>query len=234
MQKAIEVILKTHPIKKLFLFLWIFIFAGSIIYSFFFFAEHGVGKSLHLIRSFIDTKDHFTVVLFYLLLFAVRNLFFIPASVLLVVSGILFGVWEGVLWAGIGQIIGAMVGFFFVRYFGREFFQHWESKTVEIIDKKIEAHGIMILAALRIVPILPFDGINFSAGLSRIHARDFFLGTALFVWPDVLLYVLIGNAFDGPMTVIAIGVVLFLIILGIWYFKRHPYFADIFEKKEME
>ncbi|MEI7511246.1 MAG: TVP38/TMEM64 family protein [Candidatus Peregrinibacteria bacterium] len=232
MQKYIAIFLKAHPIKQAFFFIWIITFTGSIVYSLFFFSEHGIGKSLHLIQAFVDTKDHLTLVVFYLLIFALRNIFFIPASVLLIVSGILFGVWEGVLWAGIGQTIGAMVGFLFARYFGREFFQHWESPTVAMIDKKLEAHGIMTMAALRIVPILPFDGINFSAGLSRIHGRDFFLGTFLFVWPDVLLYVLIGKAMGGPVFIISLIVVFIAILGGIWYFKKHPHFADIFEKKE--
>ena len=46
----------------------------------------------------------------------------------------------------------------------------------------------------RIVPLLPFGLVNFSAGLTRLRYRDLALGTVVGAAPKVFAYVALGGS----------------------------------------
>lgn len=230
MRKMLQQLMNAHPVKRWILLLWIIVFLGGVITSIFIVSSLGIEKTILFFTNAINGEVSYKTVIIYLLFYVFRNIFFIPITLLIGISSIIFGVFWGIILAGIGEIIGAIIGFFVARYLGREFFQSVENHTVELIDRTIESHPFLTIAALRIIPIFPFDIINFSAGLSRIHFRDFLIGTAFFVWPDTILYVLIGNSFTNPKTLFYVFITLIIIGMIFWYFKTHPHFKDFFLK----
>ena len=225
MDKIIANFKKAHPVKQAILSLWAVFFLGGILYSIFFLAEHGFEDSL---KNILGAGISFQTVFIFWLLFVLRNVFFIPMALLLVIAPVVFGFWEGILIAGIGQLLGAVFAFLFSRYYGQEFFETKNSKMMQVVNDKLHNYGILSIVLLRMIPIFPYDIINFASGISRISLRSFAAATALSVWPDCLFYGFLGGSLDNPISFLY-AVSFGLVIFGfLWYLKTHPKFKDFF------
>ena len=148
MQYLIKHFHSAHPIKKIIILLWLASFVGGILFSIFYLTQHGIKESF---TTFFGSGLNITTISIFLLIFIVRTLFFIPVSILMIASPFIFGgFWIGLLMAGIGEIIGAVVGFIFARYYGQDFFQKAQkkSKTMQIINEKMNDFGALAVGVL--------------------------------------------------------------------------------------
>jgi uncharacterized membrane protein YdjX (TVP38/TMEM64 family) len=83
---------------------------------------------------------------------------------------------------------------------------------------------------LRLVPLFPFNGINFGSGLTGIRLRDYVLGTAIGIVPGVFVYqylyarlgekvlsegFTLADLYD-PHLLIAVGLFIAFIVIGKW------------------
>ncbi len=231
MDRIIKNFRKAHPIKQGVMVAWLCFFVAGIS-SLFIFSTHEIKEFL---LNFLGNKISLTTVLLFWGLFILRIVFFLPMSILLILSPLVFGnIWLGILFSGIGQIIGASAGFFLARYYGQEFLETKNSKMMSLVNHKLEKYGTLSIILLRIIPVFPYDIINFASGLSRIKFSAFFLATAVSVWPDCLLYGLLGGSFDNPRS-LAFAATLAIFIFGLlWYLKTHPDFKDFFVMKIKE
>jgi len=227
MQYLIKHFHSAHPIKKIIILLWLASFVGGILFSIFYLTQHGIKESF---TTFFGSGLNITTISIFLLIFIVRTLFFIPVSILMIASPFIFGgFWIGLLMAGIGEIIGAVVGFIFARYYGQDFFQKAQkkSKTMQIINEKMNNFGALAVGVLRLTPVT-FDIINFGAGVSKMKFSHYFWATFFSVWPDCLTYVAIGAAINNPYSLIYSGITILLLLGLFWYLKQHPKYKEIF------
>jgi uncharacterized membrane protein YdjX (TVP38/TMEM64 family) len=225
MERIINSFRKAHPVKQTVIILWIIFFLTGI-FSLLYFPTKEVESFLF---SIIGTGFSIQTLAIFWGLFVLRVLFFFPMSVLLVLSPIIFGnLWLGILLSGVGQMIGASFGFFLARYYGQEFIETKNSHLMEVVNHKLEKHGILSIVLLRIIPVFPYDLINFASGLSRLRYSCFLGATSLSVWPDCILYGSLGGATQDH-TVLIFSLCFALAIFGfLWYLKTHPKFKDFF------
>jgi uncharacterized membrane protein YdjX (TVP38/TMEM64 family) len=133
-------------------------------------------------------------------------------------GGAIFG---GVIGAGLAVVsvtLGATASFLFTRYYAKEFVTQklggrpWFVKLNEGLDKS----GLYFVIFTRVVPVFPFNGANFAAGVTRVSFRDYFLGTLLGVIPANIIFV---NAGSQAMEAVSgegmdTGAILWLSLLG--------------------
>ena len=98
----------------------------------------------------------------------------------------MFGVWWGTFWTTIAAIVAAIAAFAFTRTVGREFVSRKLTGKWEAIDAEIKQGGLFYMFAVRLLPIIPYGLVNFSAGLTSIKFKDYFIGTLLGTLPGVL------------------------------------------------
>jgi uncharacterized membrane protein YdjX (TVP38/TMEM64 family) len=75
----------------------------------------------------------------------------------------------------------------------------------------------------RIVPLLPYGVVNYSAGLTHLSYRDMALGTVIGAAPKVFAYAALGGSLSdlgSPEALVAIGLWVVLAITGA-LFVRH-------------
>ena len=144
---------------------------------------------------------------------------------------VLFGLWQGILIAGVGAIISDSTGFWIARYYGKDFVAGSEVKMLKILNQKVESHGVLSIVLLRIIPIFPGDIINFGAGLSKLKYRYFLWATVLSVWPDCIFYGLLGGSVSDPISLLYTVVFGIFIFFVLWYFKSHPEYGELFIMK---
>lgn len=227
LQKIIRFFRLAHPVKKGIVLLWAAFFVAGILFSIFFLTENGIEKTF---TTFLGEGITLTNALVFWSLFIVRTLFFVPVSVLMIAAPFIFGgFWEGLLMAGIGEIIGAVVGFLFARYYGQEFVDHFmkNSKTLDVLNEKMEKFGGIAVGLLRVTPVT-FDIINFGAGISKMKFSRYWWATVISVWPDCMVYVSLGGAISNPINLLYTISTVIILALVIWYLKQHPEYREMF------
>lgn len=99
----------------------------------------------------------------------------IPGTLVPIVIGALYGIWPGILYAWIGNMIGSIIAFWIARRFGRPVVKKIVSEEkIQRYDNYLHSRRIMIWVVY-FIPLLPLDVLSFVIGLSQIRFR-FFLG----------------------------------------------------------
>lgn len=147
------------------------------------------------------------------LIYIAATIFALPGSILTIGGGLIFGAFWGTLinWTSAG--LGAMISFLIARYLGRNAIAKiLKSKGVlQGLDDKIGKNGFYSVLILRLVPLFPFNGLNFGLGLTKISFRDYTLATLLGMLPGTFVYTSLGSAgrhvnFSDPATWLQIQV----------------------------
>ena len=146
----------------------------------------------------------------------------IPKSVLNVAAGLTWGFVGGSLLVYLGSVLGATLAFLIGRSLGRDAIERFTGARVARVDEMLRHHGLATVIGVRLIPVLPFTAINYTAGLPAVRRSDFALGTALGIIPGTLAYVALG-AFGlelGWPFWLAVGVLGGLTTIGVFLADR--------------
>jgi len=144
-------------------------------------------------KAWLVNQGPFAPVVFVLVYFA-ATILCLPGSLLTLAAGALFGVGPGLFFVFLGSNLGANGAFFVSRYFGRELVLRLLRKKASFLETKIEKHGFNAILVLRLLPIVPFNVLNYACGLAPIRWLDYFGATTLGMIPGIFIYVSLGNA----------------------------------------
>ena len=119
----------------------------------------------------------------------------IPALVLYVAGGIMFGPLLGGFYSIVGNVLGAALAFIMARYWARGYFEKKVStKMRNRFDKFSLKHGPLAIFLLRVNPLTSSDIFSYIAGLSKMNFWKFILGTGLGLAPLVYAQTYAGDA----------------------------------------
>ncbi len=142
-----------------------------------------------------------------------------PGSVGSAAAGLLFGPVLGTVVTVIGATIGATAAFFLGRWLGRDAVRSIAGRGADRVDEFVGVSPLKSVLALRLLPVLPFNLVNYGAGLTRLPARDYVLGTAVGIIPGSILFVTAGSSLDNPGSLrffVSVGLLaVFIIVSGL-------------------
>lgn len=130
----------------------------------------------------------------FIVLYVIITVAFLPASVVTLGAGVVFGVVKGSLFVFIGAMLGATAAFLVGRYIARD----WVSRKVasndkfQAIDEAIAREGRKIIFLIRLSPAFPFNLLNYALGLTKVSLKDYILGTTGII-PGTIMYVYLGS-----------------------------------------
>ena len=161
-----------------------------------------VARALHLgdrladLRSWIEGLGPWGPLVF-LLLYVAAVVAAVPGSALTVAAGALFGSVLGVALVSVGATLGASLSFLIARYFAREGTAQWLSRSDKFrrLDELTQRRGPIIVALTRLVPIFPFNLLNYGFGLTRVPFWTYVFWSWLCMLPGTAVYVVGGDAF---------------------------------------
>jgi len=133
----------------------------------------------------------------FLLLFSIGPVFMWPEMILAMTAGLAFGPIWGTLLTIIGATLGGTLAFLVARYLGRDFVKRFIQGKMKMLDEKSAEHGFKIIFFLRLIPLVPFNALDYAAGLSKIRLRDYILGTFLGIMPGAFAYVNLGSNLEN-------------------------------------
>jgi uncharacterized membrane protein YdjX (TVP38/TMEM64 family) len=153
------------------------------------------GQYLGALREWIDGLGAWGPVVF-VLLYAVAVVAALPGSALTVAAGALFGSAIGIVVVSVAATLGASLSFLVGRYFAREATAQWlsQKETFRKLDRMTEERGAIIVALTRLVPIFPFNLLNYGFGLTRVPFWTYFFWSWLCMLPGTVLYVVGADA----------------------------------------
>jgi uncharacterized membrane protein YdjX (TVP38/TMEM64 family) len=132
---------------------------------------------------------------FYMVIYILACVFFIPGSILTLGAGVLFGVVKGSIIVSVAATVGATCAFLAGKYLARD----WVAKKIranpkfQAIDEAVAREGWKIVGLTRLSPVFPFNLLNYAYGLTRVSLRDYFFASWIGMMPATVMYVYIGS-----------------------------------------
>jgi phospholipase D1/2 len=155
------------------------------------------------------------------------SLILFPVTVLNVATVFTFGPILGNLYALVGWLASASMGYGIGRGIGREMVAKLARSWLDRLIQPAERHGFLTVLTMRVFPVAPFTLVNFFVGASGIRFRDFFLASVVGRIPGIIMLTLAGVQIESflrqpaVMSMVLLGLILILIPLATgWLFKR--------------
>jgi len=119
----------------------------------------------------------------------------VPASVLTLGGGYLFGLPVGFLADSIGATVGATAAFLLGRTIGRSFVisKLNDYPKFQAVAIAIQRSGFKIVLLLRLVPLLPFNMLNYLLSVTPVSIWEYMLASWLGMMPITLALVYVGT-----------------------------------------
>ena len=155
--------------------------------------------------------------------YALLTVALVPGSPLTIAAGALYGVAGGALVSVIGATIGATVSYLISRRSTSGAIDEVRGDRITAIEARLSGRGVWALLVLRLIPIVPFNALNYAAGASGLGTRDYVLATGFGIVPGAILYAAIGAGLDNPLSplfVIAVAAALALAVVTVMVARR--------------
>jgi uncharacterized membrane protein YdjX (TVP38/TMEM64 family) len=145
-----------------------------------------------------------------------------PGAPLTLLAGATLGIFWGTIISIIGNTLGAIAAFLVARYCLRNYVTkkiYNKYPKIEKYEGKFFKNGFMTVIFLRLIPLFPFNALNYILGVSRVSFKDYALGTFFGIIPGTLAFVYFGESlsmlspFHIAMSVLAIA--------GLTYIGKH-------------
>jgi len=118
----------------------------------------------------------------------------LPGSILTLLAGALFGPVFGGIYALVGATLGATLSFLIARYIAGDLATSKFGGKLGYIKEGVDAEGWRFVAFVRLVPVFPFNILNYLLGLTGIPLRHYFLASLICMSPGTIAYSYAGYA----------------------------------------
>jgi uncharacterized membrane protein YdjX (TVP38/TMEM64 family) len=164
---AVVILFKTLPVKD-----WLVAFQGYV---------KGLGFAGYVL---------FAVV------YALCCVLFVPASILTLGAGAIYGQWVGTGVVLCGATLGATLSFLLARTVLRKKVEGMTSGNAKFraLDRAIGKEGAKIVFLIRLAPVFPFTYINYAFGLTAVKVLPYILASFFGMIPGTFAYVYLGSA----------------------------------------
>ncbi len=128
----------------------------------------------------------------FMLIYIIGTVFFLPGSVLTLAGGALFGPVFGTFYNLTAATIGAMISFIAARYLAHDWVEKKTGGRMKQLKQGVEGEGWKFVAFVRLVPLFPFNILNYALGLTKIKFSHYSIATYIFMLPGAIAYTYLG------------------------------------------
>lgn len=152
----------------------------------------------------------------YIVVYALATVAVMPGGPLTVLAGLLFGPLLGTAVTLIGASLGATAAFGLARRLGRARIHRLLGDRLLRADGWLAERGFATVLSLRLVPVVPFNLLNYAAGLTGVQPRAYVGATVLGIAPGTFAYAALGGTAADPLSVPFLGAVLLVVALSVF------------------
>ena len=132
--------------------------------------------------------------IFFVLVYSLATVLFVPGSILTVVGGALFGPLWGTLWNLSGATMGATLAFAIARHLGADWVARRAGERMGRLIRGVEEEGWRFVAFVRLVPLFPFNLVNYAFGLTRVRLAEYAITSFVCMAPGAVAFTYLGYA----------------------------------------
>jgi len=104
----------------------------------------------------------------------------IPSEIVLLATGMIWGLFLGGIMAIIGSMGAALLCFYISRKGGRPLAEKFVGENaIDTFDEFIQKYGMGAIIVTRFIPFIPFDVISYTSGLVDLDVKTYTIGTLL-------------------------------------------------------
>lgn len=170
-----------------------------------------------LMAALSGAQDEWWIFPLLLAAYVLGGLVFFPLTVLIAVTGMVFGPFQGFLCALAGGMASGWAGYLAGRWTGAKSIRNMSGRTFRAVYRGLQKQGIVTVAALRMVPIAPFTVVNMVMGAAGVRTKVYLAGTALGLVPGIFVLTMLGDrlreVWRDPH---AMNVVWFCMVIVLW------------------
>ena len=132
----------------------------------------------------------------YAAVYALVAVLMLPAWLMTIGAGMIFGFLPGIAVVAVGATAGAAASFLIARYFARERVARAAERNPKFraLDRAIAEKGWKIVFLLRMSVVVPYVFSNYAYGLTAIRFVPYVIASGLGMLPLIALYVALGVA----------------------------------------
>jgi len=132
--------------------------------------------------------------LLFIAVYAIGTVLFFPGSLLTLAGGAAFGPLWGTLYNLTGATLGATLAFLVARYLAADWVARRTGPRMNSLKEGIEQEGWRFVAFTRLVPLFPFNLLNYALGLTRIRLSHYVITSFVCMAPGGFAYTWLGYA----------------------------------------
>jgi uncharacterized membrane protein YdjX (TVP38/TMEM64 family) len=127
--------------------------------------------------------------------YAAATVLFIPGSILTIAAGFIYGLGQAIPIISVGSTLGATIAFLLGRFLIRSLIERKIKKypRFHAIDKAIAVEGWKIVLLLRLIPLIPFNLLNYALALTSVSLKAYVLASWIGMLPGTILFIYIGT-----------------------------------------
>lgn len=126
--------------------------------------------------------------------YAIATVFFLPGLLFTLAGGALFGPFYGTLYNLAGATLGATLAFLTARYIAYDWVAQRTGNRLRQLVEGVEEEGWRFVAFARLVPLFPFNLLNYALGLTRLRLSHYVITSFVFMAPGGAAYTYLGYA----------------------------------------
>ena len=124
----------------------------------------------------------------------------VPLSVMVALSGLLFGPTWGFAYATLGTLTSSVVSYWVGRRLGREALMAYGGRHLRGMSRYLAKRGIRTMTLVNLLPLAPFTLTNMMAGAFHLRFRDYMIGSTLGIVPGIAAVTLLGSQLGALVT----------------------------------
>lgn len=169
------------------------ILAAALLAAIAYFATHRDLVSPSRLEDELQSFGRLGPILF-IFIYAIGTVLFVPGSVLTLAGGAMFGPIWGTLCNLTGATLGAALAFVIARYLASDWVARRSGDRLARVMRGTEEEGWRFVAFVRLVPLFPFNLVNYAFGLTPIAFGEYILASFVCMAPGAFAYTYAGYA----------------------------------------
>lgn len=162
--------------------------------------------------------------LFFVAGYAAATVLFLPGSILTIAGGALFGPIAGTFYSLTGATLGATLAFLIARYLASGSVARRTGGRLGEFIEGVEAEGWRFVVFVRLVPLFPFNALNYALGLTRIPLGQYVTASYFAMLPGAAAYTYLGyagrEALSGSGALLRHGLIALALLAAVMFLPR--------------
>jgi uncharacterized membrane protein YdjX (TVP38/TMEM64 family) len=166
--------------------------AGIAVVAFFVLRGRGVDPR-QIGEWLASVGDRWWAPVAFIALYAIFNTTLLPATVLTLTAGVVWGWFVGGLWVLAASTIGSALPYS-IAMSGSGWIENAIRRRAPRIQEALRAEGFMTLLLLRLIPVVPYNILNYAAGFARIRPREYVTATFIGTIPGIFIFTYLASS----------------------------------------